>query len=91
MAIREAELVTGRHVPIIALTASAMESDREHCMAAGMDDYLSKPIKPKELAEMLERWIPGPTEASRSSDERADSALLQLSGAVGAPGSREER
>ncbi len=91
MAIREAELVTGRHVPIIALTASAMESDREHCMAAGMDDYLSKPIKPKELAEMLERWIPGPREASRSSDAGADSALLQLSGAVGAPGSREER
>jgi signal transduction histidine kinase/CheY-like chemotaxis protein len=91
MAIREAELVTGRHVPIIALTASAMESDREHCMAAGMDDYLSKPIKPKELAEMLERWIPGPTEASRSSAERADAALLQLSGAVGAPGSRAER
>ena len=58
-AIRAAEADTGRHVPIIALTASAMASDRERCLAAGMDDHLSKPIRPGDLATILDRWLPG--------------------------------
>jgi len=43
--------------PIIALTASAMDSDREKCLAVGMDDYMAKPFKLKELIEKLEHWV----------------------------------
>jgi CheY-like chemotaxis protein len=53
-AIRKLEMVTGAHVPIIALTAHAMKGDREICMAAGMDEYLSKPINPKQLFALIE-------------------------------------
>jgi CheY-like chemotaxis protein len=48
----------GRRVPIIAVTAHAMTSDRDACLEAGMDDYISKPIRPGELEAALGRWVP---------------------------------
>ena len=54
--IRELEKDTGQHVPIIAMTAHAMQGDRERCLEAGMDDYVSKPLEPKVLFNVLERW-----------------------------------
>jgi CheY-like chemotaxis protein len=46
-----------RHIPIVALTANAMRGDRERCLAAGMDDYITKPIRKDDLKGVLERWI----------------------------------
>lgn len=59
-AIRAAERGTRRHIPIIAMTASVMHGDREECLAAGMDDYISKPVVWSVLREVLERWLPSP-------------------------------
>ncbi len=57
--IREAEQATGRHTPIAAMTAHAMARDRERCLAAGMDDYISKPLKKADLLALVERLSAG--------------------------------
>jgi signal transduction histidine kinase/CheY-like chemotaxis protein len=56
-AIRAMEIKTGAHIPIIAMTADAMEKDRQRCLDAGMDDYLAKPIKIKELEVKLDHYL----------------------------------
>jgi polar amino acid transport system substrate-binding protein len=56
-AIRRAEIASGRRLPIVAMTANAMEGDRETCIAAGMDDYISKPVNREKLRAALERWV----------------------------------
>jgi CheY-like chemotaxis protein len=56
-AIREAEKGSGERVPVIALTAHAMKGDREKCLAVGMDGYLTKPIRPQELDDVLEEYV----------------------------------
>jgi PAS domain S-box-containing protein len=62
-AIRDGEQRTGRHVTIVALTAHAIEGDREGCLAAGMDDYMTKPFTQGELGNMIQKWV------RRSGDE----------------------
>lgn len=56
-AIRDAEKETGGHVPIIGLTAHALKGDREMCLEAGMNDYMSKPISPDKLTAKIEEWL----------------------------------
>ncbi|ETX01392.1 MAG: hypothetical protein ETSY2_37255 [Candidatus Entotheonella gemina] len=69
--IRQRELTTGQRIPNIAMTANAMQGDRERCIVAGMDDYISKPVKVDALRDILQKWIPecielSPSEVSNS-------------------------
>ena len=54
-AIRAREQSTGKHLPIVAMTAHAMQGDQERCLAAGMDGYIAKPVKARELMDLLQR------------------------------------
>jgi two-component system, sensor histidine kinase and response regulator len=73
-AIRESEKSTGRHIPIIAMTAHAMKGDKERCLASGMDGYLSKPIRGSDLFELVEGSLETVAEehSRAKNEERAD-------------------
>ena len=55
--IRRLEADTGKHIPVIAMTANAGRDERERCLSIGMDEYLSKPVKSAELEAMLEKFL----------------------------------
>jgi two-component system, sensor histidine kinase and response regulator len=57
--LRKLELGTGKHIPIVAMTANASEEDRRNCLVAGMDDFIAKPFKSAELHLKIERWVSG--------------------------------
>jgi len=96
--IRRAESGTGRHVPIIAVTAHAMKGDRERCLASGMDAYLSKPFPKEELVRLVEGFAVAPQSSvesqpmsyasvAASSPAPAAVAVAAVPAAVAAPSS----
>jgi two-component system sensor histidine kinase/response regulator len=56
-AIREAEKINGKHIPIVAITAHALKGDQDRCIVAGMDGYVSKPIRSMELFALMGRLL----------------------------------
>jgi two-component system sensor histidine kinase/response regulator len=72
--LREREKNSASHQPVVAMTALVMAGDRERCLAAGMDGYLSKPIRPQELDEVLDRYVElAHREPSSPNEPRPDS------------------
>jgi len=71
--VRALEKKAERHTPVIAITAHALKGDRERCLAAGMDGYLAKPVRPQDLFHVLEEWTPG--EKGPGSSGTADAAV----------------
>ena len=69
--IRQLEKTSGKHTPIIALTAHALAEQRQHMLTSGLDDYLSKPVSEQQLLQMIEKWhSPEKTQAAKLSAER---------------------
>jgi PAS domain S-box-containing protein len=73
-AIRDRERAGGGRTPIVAMTANAMQADRDACLQAGMDDYLSKPVRQAELQRVLARWLPVTPEPSTDGDRPVEEA-----------------
>ena len=77
-AIREKEQSTGRHLPIIAMTAHALKGDEERCLSAGMDAYISKPIRTNELFATIERFVGRSNEADASKAVETQGKVTRL-------------
>jgi two-component system, sensor histidine kinase and response regulator len=72
----------GQHTPIIAMTANAMQGDREKALEPGMDDYVAKPVRAEELQEVLERWISLPDAKASSPEGETDGAVVPGGGST---------
>jgi PAS domain S-box-containing protein len=78
--------IAGHRLPIIAMTANAMQGDRERCLEVGMDDYITKPVSPQALAEALDRWLPNAQSAATASAPAAPQAQAKVASGGQAPG-----
>lgn len=90
-AIRERERVAGGHLPVIALTARSRQEDRERCLAAGMDDFLTKPVPPADLFAAIDRLMRAPGRSHRvPPQDTADRRLLDAHALLTASGDDAE-
>jgi CheY-like chemotaxis protein/HPt (histidine-containing phosphotransfer) domain-containing protein len=92
-AIRAREQETGGHIPIVAMTAHAMKGDRQRCLDAGMDGYVAKPVRARELYEMIESFAGETATAAAAAESVADAppiGELDWSAAMAAVGDDRE-